>query len=298
MYWTMWSAENVVPSAATGNDAKQFVGIQRLLPPVTRLTDKSYPPSLKTSTQQVPGDALIPLRSPASGAERKITLVDGNLSIRLERAPLRAVLDEIATKSGVDFVVSTELGAALVNTEIYDAGLVEALATLLQDFDTYYFFAAKKPRSSLQTVWVYPKGHATTSSQASPSVDFARQLAADQEPRSLINNLQFALHDHDPVVRYRTLADSEALGVTLPAQTLQQMATGDRDVTVRILAMTKFAQDPEVDLATVKAVVEVGLHDSDGTINAHARALLEQLDRASRSDHELTEILPGDPPVE
>ena len=62
--------------------------------------------------------------------------------------------------------------------------------------------------------------------------------------------------------------------------------------------MTQFAQDPEIDLAMVKAVAEAGLRDSDLTVNAHARAMLEQLDRASRSNDEAPQFLPGDPVVE
>lgn len=130
------------------------------------------------------------------------------------------------------------------------------------------------------------------------SVDVPEKSTAEQDPRMIAGNIHLALQDPDPSSRYRALAESGAQGVTVPAHTLQQMATSDRDSSVRILAMTQFAQDPEIDLAMVKAVAEAGLRDSDLTVNAHARAMLEQLDRASRSNDEAPQFLPGDPVVE
>ena len=129
-------------------------------------------------------------------------------------------------------------------------------------------------------------------------VDAPDKSTAEQDSQGIASDIHVALQDPDPTSRYRALQESGARGVIVPAHILQQMATSDRDAPVRILAMTMFAQDPEVDLAMVKAVAEAGLRDSDVTVNAHARDMLEQLDRASRSNDEAPQLLPGDPTVE
>lgn len=125
-----------------------------------------------------------------------------------------------------------------------------------------------------------------------------KRKVTTQDPQTNESNIHAALQDVDPSIRYHALAESDAQGIHLPAHTLQQMATSDRASPVRILAMTKFAQDPEIEPALVKAVVEAGLRDRDVVVNAHAHAMLEQLDRASRSNDDAPQLLPDDPTVE
>ena len=112
------------------------------------------------------------------------------------------------------------------------------------------------------------------------------------------SNILLALKDPDPKIRYRALADSDAQGTALPAHVVQQLATSDRDPLVRILAMNKFSQDPEVEPAWVKSVAEAAFRDPDSAISAHARELLEQLNQASRANEEMAQLMPDDAPVE
>jgi hypothetical protein len=105
------------------------------------------------------------------------------------------------------------------------------------------------------------------------------------------------LQDADPNNRFNALTEIDAQGLTIPAHTLQQLATSDPDPSVRILAMTKYAQDPLVDPAMVRAAVEVGVRDSDATVRAQARDLLLQLEQSVRSNDELPQLLADEAPA-
>ncbi len=137
----------------------------------------------------------------------------------------------------------------------------------------------------------------TRARRAGGTGDFEK-FTAEQDPHTIASHIHLALQDPDPNNRFRALQESEEQAITVPAHILQQIATSDRDGPVRILAMTKFAQASEMDPAMVKAVAEAGLRDSDLTVNAYARDMLEQLDRASRFNEEAPQLLPGDPTVE
>lgn len=134
------------------------------------------------------------------------------------------------------------------------------------------------------------------STQASTQVS-APQTATSITPTSE-SNILFALKNSDSNIRYRALADSDAQGIALPAHELQQLASSDRDPLVRILAMNKFSQDPDVEPALVRSVAEAALRDSDSAISAHAREMLEQLNQASRANEEIAQMMPEDTPVE
>jgi hypothetical protein len=107
-------------------------------------------------------------------------------------------------------------------------------------------------------------------------------------------NIQQALQDVDPKIRYHALAESEAQGIAVPAHMLQQLATSDGDPTIRVLAMTKYSQDSTIDPALVRAVAEAGLRDRDASVSAHASEMLEQLNQASGFNDETPQLLPQD----
>lgn len=142
-------------------------------------------------------------------------------------------------------------------------------------------------------------GHAQQTPAPVPRrVDLPEKSTAEQNPQTIETNLHQALQDVDPRIRYHALAQSDAQGMAASAHTLQQLATSDRDPAVRVLAMTKFSQDPAIDPAMVRAVAEAGLRDSDATVRAHAREMLEQLDQASRSNDEPPQLLSDDATVQ
>ncbi len=132
--------------------------------------------------------------------------------------------------------------------------------------------------------------------QRTPEIDrrAAPASPAAYSPPMTEATIQQALHDVDPKIRYHALAESDAQGIALPAPTLQQMATSDRDPTVRVMAMIKFSQDPSIDPAMVRAVAEAGLRDGNTTVSDHARDMLMLLDQAARSNDEFTQLQPED----
>jgi hypothetical protein len=134
-------------------------------------------------------------------------------------------------------------------------------------------------------------------SAQAPTQVSAPQTAMSVSPNSE-SNILLALKNSDSNIRYRALADSDAQGIVLPAHELQQLASSDRDPLVRILAMNKFSQDPDVEPALVKSVAEAALRDADSAISAHAREMLEQLNQASRANEEIAQMMPEDTPVE
>lgn len=117
-------------------------------------------------------------------------------------------------------------------------------------------------------------------------------------PQPTLADPLMGLQDVNPNNRIKALAESDAQGLTIPAHTLQQLATSDRDPAVRILAMTKYAQDPLVNPAMVRATVEAGVRDGDPTVSAQARELLEQLEQAARSNEEMPQLLAHEMPVQ
>ena len=96
----------------------------------------------------------------------------------------------------------------------------------------------------------------------------------------------------------KTLSEMDAQGIIAPPETLQQMATTDRDPAVRALALTKYAQDPSIDPAMVKSAAEASLNDADPTVSANAREILEQVNQATRSNDEIAMPSSNDAPVE
>ena len=122
-------------------------------------------------------------------------------------------------------------------------------------------------------------------------LDATAKSLPEQAP-ILAGNIQAALQDPNPMQRLRALQESDAQGIPVPSHELRQMAMSDRDVQVRLMAMTKFSQDPEVDPSSVKAVAEAGARDGDPSIQAYARDLLEQLSQASRFNDEATQVIP------
>jgi hypothetical protein len=126
------------------------------------------------------------------------------------------------------------------------------------------------------------------------AVESVAKAAATRASQSSETNIQQALQDVDPRIRYHALAESDAQGIAVPAPTLQQMATSDRDPTVRVMAMIKFSQDPSIHPAMVRAVAEAGLRDGNAAVSAHAREMLALLDQAARSNDEVLQLLPED----
>jgi hypothetical protein len=116
--------------------------------------------------------------------------------------------------------------------------------------------------------------------------------AAQSHPTDPRTDLQNA----DPGVRFDALAELDAQGITVPSDTLQQLATMDRDPSVRVLALTKYAQDPSVDPAMIRAAAEANTRDADPSVNANAHEILEQLSQATRSNDEMPSS--NDAPVE
>ena len=114
-----------------------------------------------------------------------------------------------------------------------------------------------------------------------------RPIAAPSQPSDVLSGLQ----DADPSIRIHALRESEAQGIAIPTYLLQQIATVDRDANVRMLALTKYAQDGSIDPAVARSAAEAGLRDGDSTVSAHAREILEQLNQAIRSNEEMPEVL-------
>ena len=118
-------------------------------------------------------------------------------------------------------------------------------------------------------------------------VNAVRPIAAPAQTPDVLSGLQ----DADPSVRIYALRESEAQGIAVPTYLLQQIATVDRDANVRMLALTKYAQDESIDPAMVRSAAQAGLRDGDPTVSAHARETLEQLNQATRSNDEMPEVL-------
>lgn len=164
-------------------------------------------------------------------------------------------------------------------------GMEKSVPTSLRNTDV--------ARPSVAAIPIAPVNLPAPTTNQATAIKIAPSILPNSE-----SNILFALKNSDPNVRYRALAESDAQGLALPAHELQQLASSDRDPRVRIVAMDKFSQDPDVAPALVRSVAEAALRDSDSAISAHAREMLEQLNQASRANEEIAQMMPDDPPLE
>ncbi len=226
-----------------------------------------------------------------------IAVKNGRLTVQLQKCPLAWVLDQISRQGNVAFVMSAGLEAEKVSIGFKDLPLDEGIRQILVDQDAFLFYGVeRKGPSSLRVVWVYPRGKgrglapvppeswASTAElearlgDSDPAVR-AQSLAGLIERRRdrALDEVLRGLGDSDEQVRTQALYGALNAGVTIPSESLGQMALGDPSPNVRFLALEGLGSDPNVE-----AIAEQALNDPNPQVQEKAREILRQVDAATR----------------
>jgi HEAT repeat protein len=188
-----------------------------------------------------------------------------------------------------------------VSVQFQDLPLDEGLRRILKDQDAFFFYGVEDNASaSLRVVWVYPKGRGNGLAPTPPetwasTIELEGRLAdPDPEARAratealierkggaALDVVLQALKDRDDQVRNRVLYKALNSGIKLPSDFLYQLVLTDPLLEVRFMAITAFAEDPNMgadDLNNVKALAkEVMTTDPSSEVRNQAQQILDQL---------------------
>ena len=83
----------------------------------------------------------------------------GRVTASVRNSPIRTFLEELAVRAHIAIVPAEEIGDDTVSVELNDVPLEEALRTVLDAYDSFFYYESGKGRThSLRSVWVYPTG--------------------------------------------------------------------------------------------------------------------------------------------
>ena len=242
------------------------------------------------------------LASLAGAAEKlSIQFDTGRLTTRIENASIRAVLSEIAARTGLKITMAEAVEEFEVSVDMKATPLEIALRALLPDQDAFFYYggSANEP-PSLKAVWVYPKGGAAAfqpqaagagameleTALSDPSAEVRQRayeaLMARPDGRSLEILIAVIRGDRekDDELRQRVLSAALTKGQILAPDTLADMARGDRSEHIRWMALDALAQHE-----SVKQVAEAALGDSSEVVRQRAADILAELKaEAERTD--------------
>ena len=109
-------------------------------------------------------EQTLPHATPPS-QQMSVTFENGLLSVSAQNVVMSRMLEEIASKAQVQFILAEGVREASISAELTKVSFGEALRQLLLSYDTFFFYAPNgRTESSLRAVWVYPPGTASTMS--------------------------------------------------------------------------------------------------------------------------------------
>lgn len=236
------------------------------------------------------------LASLAAAAEkRSIHFEAGRLTTRIENASIRAVLSEIALRTGMKITISDAVEEFEVSVDMNATPLEVGLRALLPDHDAFFYYggSADEP-PSLKAVWVFPKGMAAAfrpqaagsgsgngameTALSDPSTEvrqkayealMTRQDASSQE---ILISVIRGDRERDDELRQRVMSAALTKGQILGPDTLADMVRGDRSDQIRWMALDALAQHE-----SAKQVAEAALGDSSEAVRQRAGDILAEL---------------------
>jgi len=224
-------------------------------------------------------------RSPTSTTqipETPVSYADGTLSVR-DGADLRSALAQIEKRTGIAVIMAPSLGAPRVVRAVAGAPLVDGLLQLLGDYDVLLSFRATgQSQSTLQTLWVYPKGRGPLPARAAPQVDRDRTAGAGEAATA--EEWYRRLLSAVPADRLNSLSESIDTQIELPEPALLQLAGTDPNPLARRLALIAIGRTPPSNSPAARTAAHMALQDADQTVREQAKDLLEQLDMAALPD--------------
>jgi len=264
----------------------------------------SVPFALAQVGNRPPAISPAPGKSAASPEKRTdqqalVAVRNGRLTVQVQGRPvaLAWVLDQISRQAKVAFVLSAGLEAEQVSIGFKELPLDEGLRQLLADQDAFLFYGVeKKGPASLRAVWAYPRGQGRGLAPVPPdawaSTGELEGRLGDSDPAVRAQSLEGlierkrgqaldavmqGLGDWDEQVRTQALYGAVNAGVTIPPETLAQVALGDPSPNVRFLALEALGGDPNAG-----AIAQQALNDPSPHVQLKAQEILRQLEAAAR----------------
>lgn len=260
--------------------------------------DASSPRKPRPATPATPRSDPSSVRKPAEQPRPLITFKDGRLTVQVQNRPLEWVLEEISRRVHVAIVKAAGVGGERISLQIKNLPLDDALRHILVEHDTFFFYGVEKDGpASLRVVWVYPRGKGRGIVPVPPeswasTAELERRLG-DPDPavraQSLaglierrrdqaVEEVLRGLGDWNEQVRTQALYGALNAGVTIPPETLGQMALGDPSANVRFLALEALGGDPNAG-----AIAQQALNDPNPQVQQKAREIIRRLEAPTRS---------------
>lgn len=98
--------------------------------------------------------------------------------------------------------------------------------------------------------------------------------------------LEAALKDDSPAVRFRVLAQAASQGLTVPADVLEELALRDISANVRRLAVALLSTNSAVEPSRAERIATEASSDPDEAVQGTAAEILEHLESRHRADAE------------
>jgi len=268
------------------------------LGPVAVAQEQGPPPSGPPSLGK---DASSPGKpAPAKPTDQPrpiITFKDGRLTVQVQNRSLEWVLEEISRQVRVAIVRAAAVGGEQISLQMKDLPLDEALRQILPQHDTFFFYGSQKNGPALlRAVWVYPRGQGRGLAPVPPetwaSTAELEGRLGDSDPAVRAQSLEGlierkqgqaldvvlrGLGDWDERVRTQALYGALNAGVTIPPETLAQMALGDPSSNVRFLALEALGGD-----SNAGAIAQQALNDPSPHVQRKAQEILRGMEAATR----------------
>ncbi|HEX2341926.1 MAG TPA: hypothetical protein VHI98_15735 [Vicinamibacterales bacterium] len=219
------------------------------------------------------------------------------MTATVQDSPIGSVLEELDSQTDVALIPADDLDIAehRISVQLADVPLDEGLRRLLKDYDTFFYYGGVgNAPSSLQAVWIYPKGTASALRPVPPEAwASSKELEAgfaDRSPevreqayvalllrpgsagRERVLQAIRGVSETDEAVRQRLLSSAISNGMRLPPDLLADLARWDGSEGIRLMALDALVGDP-----IVQETAQAALTDSSQTIRKRAKEILAEL---------------------
>lgn len=237
-----------------------------------------------------------------AGTRMALLVEDGRVTASLVRAPLLSVLEQLSSRTRIAIVPGSGLEAAEVSAELKSVPVEQALRSLLQQFDAFFFYtpAGGRQVASLAAVWVYPRGGAATirpvpletwgtSADLELALNDRDETVREQAYEALMNRPDRASRNRvilairgatetDADLRQRLLSAAQTRGLELPRDVLMDLVRADGSDAIRVMALDALAGDEAARETAVAAS-----NDPSDVVRERAREFVAELDEVARS---------------
>lgn len=262
---------------------------QQLVEPIHNSQQISSP-----RADDAPATPSVSRHETLSSSRGTFVIANGRMNVDIDEHPLLDALNQISRRSGI--AVTIDIQDRLISVHTGDVSIDAGLRQILRGFDAFYYHDGST--GDLKAVWIYEHGRGRDVAPVPSELwiserDIQQQLAnVNPEERGraaemlvtrggphALNGALQALRDPAEVVRLRTLQKAVDVSFSLPQDALREVLNYDPSPLVRYLALDALTSCIDVDRELIRSTIELGLADSDSSVQAHAREVLRAIDQ-------------------